>query len=79
MIDTDSPLPGLIDRNATPRRLLSPFQLSTYLSIGLTQAYGLLKPGGPLSADVVRVGRSVRIPIESVDAFIARGGITSTR
>jgi excisionase family DNA binding protein len=77
-IDTDTrPDPRLID--PTPRRLLSPDQLSTYLSIGRTAAYALLKPGGPLRDDVVRVGRSVRIPVDAVEAFIARGGVTTVR
>lgn len=60
-------------RRTEPRptsRLLDVEALCAYLMVGRTAAYSLLAPGGPLHADAVRIGRSVRIPIEAVDAWI---------
>jgi hypothetical protein len=54
----------------TPRRMLSVRDLQTYLNIGSTSARFLVKPGGALHRDVVRVGRLVRVPKDAVDAWI---------
>lgn len=51
-------------------RLLDVEALCAYLMIGRTAAYSLLASGGPLHADAVRIGRSVRIPIDAVDRWI---------
>ena len=62
--------PELVAGPPTPRRLLDIYGLMAYCAIGRTAAYTMLAPGGALSDDVVRVGRSIRIPIDRVDAWI---------
>lgn len=51
-------------------RLLDVESLCAYLAIGRTAAYMLLAPGGALYRDVIRIGRSVRVPIDAVDRWI---------
>jgi predicted DNA-binding transcriptional regulator AlpA len=53
---------------STSRRLLDVGDLQDVLQIKRSKAYELLR--GPLAADVVRVGRLVRIPSDAVDRWI---------
>ena len=71
MMTVSSPEPASAELRPLPsnRRLLNATQLCEYLSIGRTAAYMLLS--GPLAGDVIRIGRSVRVPIEAVEAWIA--------
>jgi len=50
------------------RRLYTPQDLQHVLTIRRSKAYELLR--GPLAADVVRVGRLVRVPSDAVDRWI---------
>jgi len=56
-----------ITESGTPR-LLTQLDLQHVLTIRRSKAYELLR--GPLAADVVRVGRLVRVPSDAVDKWI---------
>lgn len=51
------------------QRLFSPAQAAAVLGIGRTKVYELI---GRQELPVLHIGRSVRIPIEAIDAWIKR-------
>ncbi len=59
------------------RRLWKASELQQMFGIGRRQMYDLIAQGA--FGDPVRVGHSLRIPAEAVDAFIARRGTAELR
>lgn len=58
------------DADRPPVRLLSPKDLQKALGVGETFAYDLMRPGGALAGDVVKVGRLLRVPESAVRRYI---------
>jgi len=56
------------------RRLYTVPELQEVLRCKRSTAYALVRKGGALHRDVVRVGRLVRVPEEALDRWIADGG-----
>ncbi len=59
---------------AGPARLMSIRDLADYLGVSVRTAWTLVAKG---EIKKVQIGRAVRIPRESAEAFVARGGTRS--
>ncbi len=63
-----------MDRESTPRALLTVREVASMLGCGRTLVYDLI---GARELPVVKVGRLTRVPIDAVDQFI-RGHVRDT-
>ena len=65
--DADADVPS--QQPATPALLLSTTEAAAALSIGRSKLYELIAAG---EIEVVHIGRSSRVPVDAVHAFVER-------